>query len=99
MINRYERDVMMAEWENWLVEENQRCELAVGLLRGRRRRDDEEKEEVETRKKLGGQTVLSRNDEEVADLSPSAKKVLRDLEEYCSTCRTELEGLEISKVI
>jgi len=41
VVNKIEREIMQAEWENWLVDESQRCEQAGQMLYGKRRPGEE----------------------------------------------------------
>lgn len=81
MINTIEREVIRAEWENWLLDENSRCRQAGNMLR-------EDRTTGNTgRKNRGSQQVLNDPSQERMDTLISWN------DEYCGSCKMELDTL------
>jgi hypothetical protein len=74
-VNRVEAEMVRAEWENWVVDENRRCEGMSAVLR--------EKEAALERRTTAKQQPLG---EEVARI----EHLRRMHEDYCGSCREEL---------
>lgn len=86
VVNNVEREMMRAEWENWLLDENARCKQVQTLLR-------ENRTNAPSNKKIKGtesQKVIEAKERE-------RKNRLEDLkrwqEEYCGSCKMEQEML------
>lgn len=86
VVNNVEREMMRAEWENWLLDENARCKQAQVMLR-------ETRPSASPNKKTKGtdsQKVLEVKERE-------RKEKLNELrkwqEEYCGSCKIEQEML------
>lgn len=77
VVNNVEREMMKAEWENWLLDENARCRQAQALLQ----------EDGGSAKGKGKQKVLDSNPRgDLAELRTWH-------EEYCGSCRLEQDRL------
>jgi hypothetical protein len=86
VVNNVEREMMRAEWENWLLDENARCKQVQVLLR-------ENRTSASPNKKTKGtdsQKVFDAKERE-------RREKLDDLrswqEEYCGSCKMEQEML------
>lgn len=84
VVNNIEREMMHAEWENWLLDENTRCHQVGMMLR----------EQQSTSSTKGAQRV---DGEVVLELGEGDGRGVEDLrrwqEEYCGSCRTDQEDL------
>src|SRR5690606_20577256 len=98
LINRYEQDVVRAQWETWLVEENRKCAVVRNnfrhLLEKKSALSSEQfsaatpftHEQQETQKPLGSFENNKTNEGLRA-------KVAETLGDYCRSCSQELEYL------
>ncbi|KAF2139690.1 uncharacterized protein K452DRAFT_254254 [Aplosporella prunicola CBS 121167] len=78
LVNRVEREVLQAEWENWLLDENVRCRRVGDLVR--RRQDDI----------AAGKKIAEAEEEEGGN---EAFEAVREWwGKYCGDCRGALEG-------
>lgn len=86
VVNNVEREMMKAEWENWLLDENARCKQAQVMLRETRTSASPNKKTKST----DSQKVLEAKERE-------RKEKLNELrkwqEEYCGSCKIEQEML------
>jgi hypothetical protein len=81
VVNSIEREILRAEWENWLLDENTRCKQAQMLLQ-----DNSNPSNDRSVGKADGQQVM--------DIKDKRMKNLRSWqEEYCGSCRREQEAL------
>ncbi|KAK0113136.1 SNF1-interacting protein [Cadophora gregata] len=80
VVNNVEREMVKAEWENWLLNENQSCRQVQVMLQDDRRRKPTTQGESQ-------QTTGIREQERRAD------ELRRWQEEYCGSCRFEQEML------
>jgi hypothetical protein len=86
VVNNVEREMMRAEWENWLLDENARCKQAQVLLRESRANSSPNKKTKGT----DAQKILEAKERERKD----KLDVLRAWqEEYCGSCKLEQELL------
>ncbi|KAI9672718.1 MAG: SNF1-interacting protein [Alyxoria varia] len=92
LVNRIEEESVRAEYENWLIDENEKC-ASVGEILRREGRD------VGQRK--GGKEGGAASDESgmFQGLDSKEKKQLaRWHDEYCGSCKKESEAVGLSKV-
>ena len=82
VVNKVEREMISAEWENWLLDENQRCRQVRHMLQGDR----------SSRRSKGAdkQQVL-----DIRELEKSGRldELRRWQEDYCGSCRLEEDRL------
>ncbi|TVY62301.1 putative PH domain-containing protein [Lachnellula suecica] len=86
VVNNIEREMMTAEWENWLLDENTRCKQVQTLLR-------ENRTTTAHNKKAKGadyQVVIDVKDRERSGRMDEMRKWH---EEYCSSCKLEQDML------
>jgi hypothetical protein len=83
VVNNVEREMMRAEWENWLLDENSRCKQAQIMLR--------ENRTVPSNRKTKGAT----SQQVIEDLEKAHRlESLRQWhEEYCGSCKLEQDML------
>jgi len=82
VVNNVEKEMMKAEWENWLLDENTRCRQVQILLR-------EGKNKPQAKKAKGGSSqkvIETKNRDNLYELRQWH-------EEYCGSCRVEQERL------
>ncbi|KAG4428712.1 hypothetical protein IFR05_015804 [Cadophora sp. M221] len=85
VVNNVEREMIRAEWENWLLDENQRCRQAQVMLR---------KDRMSRRAKgAGSQQVLEIRERE---RKGRLDELRRWQEDYCGSCRLEQDRLATS---
>lgn len=85
VVNNVEREMIRAEWENWLLDENQRCRQAQMML---------QEDRVRKRAKgAGSQQVLEIKERE---RSGRLDELRGWQEDYCGSCRLEQDRLATS---
>ena len=87
VVNNIEREMLRAEWENWLLDENNRCRQVQTLLLENGRTPPALKKKTKGAK--AQQIMESKERERTAKLDNL--KVWHD--EYCGSCRLEQELL------
>ncbi|KAI1085714.1 PH domain-containing protein [Whalleya microplaca] len=86
-VNAVEREMLHSEWENWLLDENHRCEQVEAVL-ARNSSSGDSKGGKEQQKVLGGDKEKEREKEE------SRRESLRLWHrEYCGSCNADREEL------
>ena len=88
VVNNVEREMLKAEWENWLLDENTRCKQAQKMLR---ENQGNNRGNISPSKKIKGgdsQRVLEAKERERMEKMAGLKKWQ---EEYCGSCRLEQE--------
>jgi len=83
VVNNVEREMMRAEWENWLLDENARCKQAQIILR-------ENRTISSNRKTKGATSQQVIKDREKAHRLESLRQWH---EEYCGSCKLEQDML------
>lgn len=89
MVNSVEREMIQGEWENWLLDENSRCEQVGGVLRVWNSTSNSGKAEKMPAelKSDAAQKVLKEKDDK-------KKEALRSwYEDYCGSCKEEKDEL------
>jgi hypothetical protein len=86
VVNNVEREMMRAEWENWLLDENARCKQVQMLLRENRTTASPNKKTKGT----DSQKILGAKEQEKKEKLESLR---RWQEEYCGSCKMEQEML------
>jgi hypothetical protein len=81
VLNNVEREMLKAEWENWLLDENARCKQVQTMLRDDRTTVDKRAQEAES------QHVLEVNERDRLD------KLWRWHDDYCGSCQLEQDSL------
>ncbi|KAK3357077.1 hypothetical protein B0T25DRAFT_453291 [Lasiosphaeria hispida] len=80
VVNGIEREMMQSEWENWLADENARCDQVRGVLEGGRQGEEAQG--------LGQRVLTAGGDGKVS------KEVLREwYGEYCGSCEADQRAL------
>lgn len=87
VVNNIEREMMQAEWENWLLDENTRCKQVQTILRENR---------TTTAPNKKGKGALSQQviDAKDRDRSGRMDEMRKWHEEYCTSCKLEQDMLE-----
>jgi hypothetical protein len=88
VVNNVEREMMRAEWENWLLDENMRCKQVQLMLR-------ENRTSVlfgpnKKPKGADAQKIMKANERERKDRLDDLR---RWQEKYCGSCKMEQEML------
>ncbi len=86
LVNNVEREMMRAEWENWLLDENTRCKQVKMILR----EDQTNLSPTERVKGADPQEVL---DAKEKNKMSNGQNLRRWQAEYCGSCQRELELL------
>lgn len=81
VVNNVEREMIRAEWENWLLDENTRCRQAQVMLR-------ENRTTVSTSRKGKQQVLIAKNEK-----SERMDGLRKWQEEYCGSCKLEQDML------
>ncbi|KAK7531518.1 uncharacterized protein J3D65DRAFT_637853 [Phyllosticta citribraziliensis] len=82
LVNRVEREVLQAEWENWLLDENVRCRRVGEMIRRR----------------MEGLSGEAADNETEKEASEGVRAVREWWEEYCGDCKDRLQRLEAKGV-
>ncbi|KAI0200517.1 PH domain-containing protein [Astrocystis sublimbata] len=92
MVNSVETEMLRSEWENWLMDENSRCEqVGVALQEAPATKGSPTGNSI---KAQFAQKVLSRNDENGAETGAGENDGLRRwYDEYCGSCRVDHDAL------
>jgi len=86
LVNNVEREMMRAEWENWLLDENMRCKQVRMMLQ-------EDQTNISPTKRIKGvdpQLVLDGKEKDKLSKREALKQWQ---EEYCGSCQREQELL------
>jgi hypothetical protein len=78
VVNRVETEVVRAEWENWLVDENAKCRQVKALLR---------------EKGKGGKGKRGESQQVLGGYEGTIEGLKKWQGEYCNSCRRELENV------
>ncbi|CAG8973278.1 hypothetical protein HYALB_00000040 [Hymenoscyphus albidus] len=84
VVNSIEREMMNAEWENWLLDENARCKQVQTILQENRARPTKGK----NLKRDSTQQVLSAKERERSEKLEDMREWHH---EYCGSCKSEQE--------
>ena len=89
IVNGVEREVIQSEWENWLADENIRCEHARSILQQSGEKTADGGDQKATKKQQQQlQTVLHR------PVGPERMEALRKWhKEYCGSCHADRQAL------
>lgn len=82
VVNSIEREMMNAEWENWLLDENTKCEQAQNILRKNGTTTSTDKKT----KGVDSQHVISVKD---AERNGRLEEMREWHQEYCGSCKME----------
>lgn len=86
VVNNVEREMMRAEWENWLLDENSRCKQVQMMLR-------ENRTNISPNRRIKGadsqQVIEAQERERIGKLDD----LKRWREEYCGSCKLEQDLL------
>lgn len=85
VVNNIEREMIKAEWENWLLDENNRCRQVRMML------EDSNFNGTTTMGEGGKDNEVS--DEVTGQRKRKVENLRRWQEEYCGSCRREQEVL------
>ena len=86
VVNNVEREMLQAEWENWLLDENTRCKQVEMMLR-------ENRGNISPTRRIKGadsQQVLEAEEREKGARIDGLKKWQED---YCGSCKIEQKRL------
>jgi hypothetical protein len=83
VVNNVEREMMRAEWENWLIDENTRCKQVQMILRENRTGMSPSKRVAASSSQIGMDAEKERK----------LQAFRRWHEEYCGSCRKEQDVL------
>ena len=81
VVNSIEREMLQAEWENWLLEENVKCKHLGAML-------SHNTTELLARKNNDGQRVLDGESRRLEDIRAWQQQ-------YCESCNKELKSIAI----
>jgi hypothetical protein len=86
LVNNVEREMMRAEWENWLLDENTRCKQVQMMLR-------ENVTNISPTQRIKGADPQQVPDMKERDRLSKRENLKRWQEEYCGSCQQEQELL------
>lgn len=87
VVNNVEREMMQAEWENWLLDENIRCKQVQTMLR-------ENRTPATPNKKTKGTESQHILDAKGRERNGKMDEMRKWHEEYCTSCKLEQDTLE-----
>ena len=82
LVNNVEREMLKAEWENWLLDENTRCKQVHMMLR-------EDQTNISPTKRIKGANPQQVFDAKEKDRMSKRENLRRWQEEYCGSCQRE----------
>ncbi len=89
IVNSVEKEMMQSEWENWLADENVRCEQVKLMLE--ERKGDGKKRTTATTDQT--QKVAQQQQQQPLD-EKKVENLKRWYESYCGSCHADQEELE-----
>lgn len=92
MVNSVEREMIQSEWENWLIDENSRCDQVQLALREPDAPASSSSRSKKEKAGAGGQKVLQDKGD---DKKWEALKLWH--EEYCGSCKQDQDALMIER--
>lgn len=87
MVNSVERDMLQSEWENWLLDENNRCGQVGAVLRAWDSPSDNKKGNKAAAKGEAAHKAFREKD------SKKRESLRMWYEDYCGSCRREADAL------
>ena len=99
VVNGIEMEMLQSEWENWLMDENARCEQARDMLlnMGGEAGKGEELppvDGVQQENNGGGQKVMSSDDDQERQQQSTRREALQKwYGEYCGSCEADQRAL------
>ncbi|KAK7965039.1 PH domain-containing protein [Apiospora saccharicola] len=92
-VNSVEREMLQSEWENWLIDENSRCDQVQQALReSNSPASSSSRSKKEKKASAGGQKVLQDKGD---DKKREALKLWH--EQYCGSCKQDQDALLIER--
>lgn len=90
MVNSVEREMIQSEWENWLLDENSRCDQVRLALE-----EPNTPDSSSSRSKKGKGGAAAGNQKVLQDKGDDKKREALKLwhEEYCGSCQQDQESL------
>jgi hypothetical protein len=88
VVNNVEREMMRAEWENWLLDENMRCKQVQTMLR-----ENRTSVLIWPNKKPKGADAQKIMEAKERERKGRLDDLRRWQEEYCGSCKMEQEML------
>jgi hypothetical protein len=86
VVNNVEREMLQAEWENWLLDENTRCKQVQRMLR-------ENQEKISSTRRTNGADSQQVLEAKARDRTARMDNLRKWQEEYCGSCKLEQERL------
>jgi hypothetical protein len=86
VVNNVEREMLKAEWENWLLDENTRCKQVQMMLR-------ENRGSISPNRRIKGADSQQVLDAKERERSGKMDDLRKWQEEYCGSCKVEQERL------
>jgi len=89
VVNSVEREMLRAEWENWLLDENNRCKQVGRMLQVRDR--DRDSNQTVDHSSSSGTSQGAGKEQQVMDATYRTRldDVREWYEEYCGSCQRE----------
>lgn len=97
VINGIERELIRAEWEAWLADENVRCARAAHMLRSLASKDATSSEHHGRKEDEKRAHVTSGADESESEATQLMESVIAWQRAYCSSCSRDQEALLASR--
>lgn len=87
VVNSVEREMLRAEWENWLLDENNRCRQVGRMLQEK----DSDRNQTTAHSASSGTSKGAGEEQKVMDAKGGTRldEVRAWYEEYCGSCRRE----------
>ncbi|KAH7041118.1 PH domain-containing protein [Microdochium trichocladiopsis] len=100
MVNTVEREAVQAEWENWLLDENERCDQAGTLLKGMQSGGNSTTATTTKSKKEKKLAQQQKQKKDEAEQDKARAELEAWYQEYCGSCRADRDAvLEAKEVL
>ena len=86
VVNNVEQEMLRAEWENWLLDENSRCKQVQMMLR-------ENRTNISPNRRIKGANTQQVLDAQEREKNEKLDELKKWQEEYCGSCKMEQDSL------
>lgn len=92
LVNSVEAEMLRSEWENWLLDENSRCEkVSIALRESSSRTSDRRTDSMKAQ--LAQKVLLGGGDNDAKESAERTEILSRWYEEYCGSCRSDHDAV------
>lgn len=93
MVNTVEREAVRAEWENWLLDETEKCDQAGALLGGLQGRGSGNSDGSASKKDKQSNGKKGKDAEQQEREEQTTRELAAWYDEYCGSCRADRDAV------